>query len=232
MAKKTVRDLDVKGRRVLIRADLNVPVMVVQSETDLLTLGFIDARQEDTEKFRLWEVAGTSHIDPYSFLEALNDMGTDPGFAVVTEKNFGCDYPVNSGVYQWVFSAALSSMADWVSNAIPPPNADRLSITSDNSSLVYDTRGNALGGVRTPYVDSPAAILSGLEQTGPGKCDLWGRTELFDSALMASLYVDKDGYIRAVSDAADDAVAKGFLLPVDAERTKAAASLQWDRLGR
>jgi hypothetical protein len=216
----------------LIRSDLNVPVMVVQSETDLLTLGFIDARQEDTEKFRLWEVAGTSHIDPYSFLEALNDMGTDPGFAVVTEKNFGCDYPVNSGVYQWVFSAALSSMADWVSNAIPPPNADRLSITSDNSSLVYDTRGNALGGVRTPYVDSPAAILSGLEQTGPGKCDLWGRTELFDSALMASLYVDKDGYIRAVSDAADDAVAKGFLLPVDAERTKAAASLQWDRLGR
>ena len=33
----------------LIRSDLNVPVMVVQSETDLLTLGFIDARQEDTE---------------------------------------------------------------------------------------------------------------------------------------------------------------------------------------
>jgi hypothetical protein len=47
---------------------------------------------------------------------------------------------------------------------------------------------------------------------------------------MASVYIDKAGYIQAVSEAAEDAVAKGFLLPPDAERVKAAASLQWDML--
>jgi hypothetical protein len=47
---------------------------------------------------------------------------------------------------------------------------------------------------------------------------------------MASQYVDKAGYTQAVSDATDDAVTKGFLLPTDAERIKEAAALQWDML--
>lgn len=204
--------------------------MTVQSETELFLLGFLDARQEDTEIFRLWEVAGTSHVDPYSFFSGLDDDGTDPKFAVVTENNFGCDTPVNSGVYQWVFNTAIRSMANWVSNSTPPLEADRLSTTSDGTSLVYDSLGNALGGIRTPYVDSPSAILSGEGQTGPGQCYLWGTAQLFDADYMASEYVDKSGYLQAVTETADDAVAKGFLLAPDAERIKAAASLQWDML--
>jgi hypothetical protein len=48
---------------------------------------------------------------------------------------------------------------------------------------------------------------------------------------MSSLYVDKSGYDQAVSDAADEAVNAGFLLPADAERIREASSLQWDMLG-
>ena len=48
---------------------------------------------------------------------------------------------------------------------------------------------------------------------------------------MATLYVDKQGYVDAVAEATDEAVAAGFLLEPDAERIKAAASLQWDALG-
>jgi len=214
----------------LIRDDLNVPAMIVQSETELNSLGFIDARQEDSSKFRLWEVAGTSHIDPYSFIEGLNDSGTDPQYAVVTEKSFGCETPVNSGVYQWVFNTAIHSMSEWVLNSVPPPNADRLELTSDNASFAYDLKGNVLGGIRNPYVDAPAAVLSGLGQTGPGQCYLWGRTQLFDAAYMASLYVDKTRYIEAVTEAAEKAIEKGFLLEPDANRIKSAASIQWDLL--
>ena len=36
--------------------------------------------------------------------------------------------------------------------------------------------------------------------------------------------------MQAVSDAAEEAVTKGFLLPSDAELIKAAAGLQWDLL--
>jgi hypothetical protein len=39
------------------RLDLRVPVLNVQSETDLMTLGSLASRQADTERFRFWEIA-------------------------------------------------------------------------------------------------------------------------------------------------------------------------------
>jgi hypothetical protein len=41
-----------------------VPVLVVQTESDVLgVIGYARARQDDTDRFRLWEVAGTAHAD-------------------------------------------------------------------------------------------------------------------------------------------------------------------------
>ena len=47
-----------EGDPVLFRDDLRVPVLCVEAETDLITLGYYAARQDDTERFRLWEMAG------------------------------------------------------------------------------------------------------------------------------------------------------------------------------
>src|SRR5439155_492528 len=44
----------------VIRSDLDVPVLTFQTETDLLFLQSLAARQDDTDRLRLWEVAGTS----------------------------------------------------------------------------------------------------------------------------------------------------------------------------
>ena len=59
----------------LIRTDLTVPVMTFTTETDLILLGYLPARQPDTKRFRNWEVAGTSHADSYT----LDVAGTDTG---------------------------------------------------------------------------------------------------------------------------------------------------------
>jgi hypothetical protein len=48
---------------------------------------------------------------------------------------------------------------------------------------------------------------------------------------MASLYVDRAGYVDAVSASTDAAVAAGYLLEEDAARIRDAAGLQWDALG-
>ena len=72
--------------------------------------------------------------------------------------------------------------------------------------------------------------MSGALNEGDAGCRLSGTTELFDAATMASLYVDRDGYINAVAEATDKAVSDGFLLEPDAERVNAAAALQWDAL--
>ncbi|MEQ8803231.1 MAG: alpha/beta hydrolase domain-containing protein, partial [Haliea sp.] len=95
------------------------------------------------------------------------------------------------------------------------------------SAFLKDDLGNVLGGVRTPWVDAPVAILSGEGQEGDRLCFLFGTTVLFDAAQMASLYVDQAGYEAAVAEALDEAIAGGFLLEEDAARIRAAAPLQW-----
>ena len=57
-----------------IRDDLDVPVMVVQSEGDVI-ISNLDSRQPaNTSMIREWEMAGTSHADAYT-LRGLNDAG-------------------------------------------------------------------------------------------------------------------------------------------------------------
>lgn len=219
-----------------IRTDLNVPVMNFQTETDVLLLDSLSSRQADSNNFRLWEVAGTAHADYYFSVSGLSDDGSDPIFAVMVEDNkvangiLVCEFPLNTGPQPWVFNAALEALVDWAGNGTAPANAERLALSDDSSSFVFDEYGNVLAGIRTPYVDTPAAVLSGEGQQGLSFCGLFGTTELFDAATMASLYVDKNGYMQQVAEAADQAVDAGFLLPADADRIKAAAALQWDML--
>jgi hypothetical protein len=70
-------------------------------------------------------------------------------------------------------------------------------VNEDETELLYDDLGNALGGVRTPYVDAPVATLSGFGQTGSSFCSIFGTTDLFDEATLAMLYPSRDHYIAA-----------------------------------
>lgn len=220
---------------VPVREDLDVPVISFQTETDILSLGGIGSRQADSPLFRLWEVAGTAHGDYYSYIAGRNDIGVGAEPALVVEESsvlgfIQCDLPMNSGPMAWVFNAAINAMARWVEDGSAPPEAPRMEVNDDQTAYLEDSLGNSLGGIRTPYVDAPAAVLKGDGNTGGSFCRLFGTTQLFDEPTMASLYVDKAGYVEAVSAATDDAVAAGFMLAADGERVKAAAPLQWDAL--
>ena len=50
---------------VRIRTDLDVPVFMLETQTDLIQLGYAAAQQPNTSRIRTWEVAGTSHADAY-----------------------------------------------------------------------------------------------------------------------------------------------------------------------
>ena len=95
----------------------------------------------------------------------------------------------------------LKALEIWVRDGTPASEADRLATLDDDSDYQYDDHGNVLGGLRTPYVDAPAARLSGELNDGGAGCRLSGTTTLFDAATMASLYVDKAGYVSAVTEA-------------------------------
>jgi hypothetical protein len=74
----------VHGGGSRIRADLEIPVWKLLAETDVINSQAAN-RQPDTERFRTWEVAGTSHVDlqfvTYSRqLSARDGSPTAPGF--------------------------------------------------------------------------------------------------------------------------------------------------------
>ena len=53
-------------RPALIRTDLSEPVIALQNETDVPRS--IDARQADSDVYRMWEVTGSAHTDLYTTL--------------------------------------------------------------------------------------------------------------------------------------------------------------------
>ena len=225
-------DLNFESRdSVQVRDDLPVPVLILQTETDLTILGSYPDRQPDTDRFRLWEVAGSAHADRYVGNLGLVDKGDNPNVAAVVESRYAvpvlvkCDEPVNSGPQHFVVKAAITALDSWIRTGLPPTPAERLAVDELTATIIRDEYGNALGGIRTPYVDVPVAALSGEGQPGDVFCAIYGTTRLLDDDTLASLYPSNADYVEAVSDSVDSAVSKGFLLEPDGDLIKAWAEL-------
>lgn len=213
--------------QVSIREDLPEPVLSLQTETEIIRGNSLVARQADSMNFRLWEVAGSAHADNYtSNLKGQLDRGGDPTVADVIsttaarEPFIYCDLPINDGPGHWVAKAAIATLNRWISSGEAPASAPRLSLNSDGTGFDLDEFGNAKGGIRTPYVDAPVAVLSGLGQKSNSFCRLYGTTALFDEATLTRLYPDQTTYVNAIDKATDAAVAAGYLLPPDAALIK------------
>jgi hypothetical protein len=206
----------------LIREDVQVPVLVFETETDLI--GYFAARQPDTDHIRLWEVAGTSHADTYTVSVGFGDLGNDPAVANLVVATFGCGLPINSGPHHFVLNAALKALNRWVKRGKPPAEAPRVEVLPGSPpSIARDALGNALGGIRTPQLDVPIATLSGVGQSGPGFCRLYGTMAPFDAATLASLYPDHHAYVSAYVKATRQAVRGRYLVRRDAKLLKANA---------
>ncbi len=211
-----------------IRDDLDAPVLQFETETDLVTLGFIAARQPDTDRLATWEVAGTAHFDLYGLQTGATDTGNRQAVTAWFDSmlhptnqptpDFTCDVPINSGPQTFVLRAALAHLNRWVAGGSPPPRAPRLeTISGPPVHFAVDANGIALGGIRTPAVDAPVARLSGLGQTGGTQfCAIFGSTVPFTQEQLTTLYRNHGGFVVAWSRATFDAARAGFLLPGDA----------------
>jgi hypothetical protein len=215
-----------------IRDDVDVPVLIFETETDLITLGYFAARQRDAGNVRLWEVAGTAHDDAYGLSVGPSDAGRaalDTTYLPPVTSIFGiftCDKPINAGPQHYVLGAAVRRLHRWArSRRARGPSAPRLEVSpGPPATIARDALGNALGGIRTPQVDVPIAALSGLGQTGAAFCSIFGTTVPFDAPTLAGLYPRHADYVAAVVRSGRKAVRAGFLDRVDLRAIKAAAA--------
>jgi hypothetical protein len=192
------------GVRPILRDDLDAPVMDIQAENDVTgILSSSAVRQPDSERFRLWEMAGTAHAD--ARLVGANAELLD------------CGAPINDGPMHLIAKAALRALDTWVRTGEPPPVAPRLDLTDAAAPEVRrDADGIALGGVRTPPVDVPVDVISGVPGPNPDIiCILLGSAKPLPDARLAELYPSRDAYLEQFEAAADRAIQSGFVLDAD-----------------
>ncbi|HMF83086.1 MAG TPA: alpha/beta hydrolase domain-containing protein [Acidimicrobiia bacterium] len=194
----------ITGTATTFRDDQDAPVMDVQSESDVTSvLSSYRARQPDTDRFRLWEVAGTAHADAHL-------IGSS-GAAI------DCGVPINNGPLHLVAKAGYHALTAWMEKGSAPPTAPRLDVTADMPpQLARDANGIALGGIRTPPVDVPVATLSGTPGPNPSTiCLLLGSTAPFSDAQLRQLYPSRARYRDKYRADTEKAIKSGFVLAKD-----------------
>lgn len=211
-------------RRVNKRTD---PVIVLQSGSDPLrgpepgqkadfdaTIWRPDATTP-RDRYRLWEVTGSSHNDRWGSEQALGVLRRDYGLPFAPRCDWTSPAGVNDFPARMAWHAALDALAQWAEDDRPAPTAPRVERDDDGAPLL-DANGNARGGLRLPRIDVPVAQY---RPTSPGAlfCPLTGTQTPFDDGDLRSRYPTVDDYVDQVRRAADRSITAGFLLGEDAE---------------
>ena len=208
------------------------PVITVQAQSEVL--GGLAARRADSDepgdRYRLYEIAGAEHLDIYPYQAFPNFIDQEvAGNAQGTPQwpfNVRCTPEIQlneTPLLDYSFHAALANLDQWVRKGVPPPKANRVEVKdqdTDHPSVVLDAHGNGVGGVRTFFVDLPAATYF-MSSPGPGVCREMGRTVPFDWARLEALYGNYKNYANKVSQSVERSVKERWLTDYDARKIKA-----------
>lgn len=220
------------GADRLVRTDLPVPVYQLITETDIEVLFGTFGRQDDTETFRYYEVAGGAHLITHKNIELIPAGVVDPDPILLEEL---CQNPINSTAdgpvfVSYVINALWERMHEQVTDGSEPP-AGILMELADFNQVLRDDLGNGVGGVRLPSLEVPTAIYTSgnqadpnlppfLQQIGNLACFLAGSVAPLDVATLNMLYPNRGAYRSQVSLAVKALKSQGLLLQSDAVRVK------------
>ena len=202
-----------ESRTARVREDLSVPVLVVNSETE--TQPYLRARQPDSDRFRFWEVAGSSHVT-VSRTRATARKGLESA---------------NCLTFAPVYEAAIRHMHVWLTDGTLPPMMPRIATTTDEAgrqTIKRDELGNAVGGIRLPDFAVATAEHRGLGAFGAGNRlgFLYGYARDFTDDELAALYPSRSAFLVKYDAALSDIVESGAVLPEDAPLVRKRAA-EW-----
>lgn len=201
------------------------PVLSLQSESDPLrlpapaempgvsaSLWRADADAPD-DRFRLWEVAGSSHNDRWGSEQALGVLVRDFGLPFAPACPWTAPAGVNDFPMRFAWHRALDALAMWHEAGTAPASGARLQ--RDAMGVVQrDAAGNALGGIRMPRIEVPVATYTPTTP-GPLFCPLTGTQTPFTATDLATRYPTTDAYVAAVQAKVSESIEEGFLLAED-----------------
>ena len=220
-----------KGDPRHVTKNAGVPVIAIVAQGEVL-LSLAARRQDSDEpndRYRLYEVPGGYHLDkyPYVALPSMQDAAAGGNAQGTPDWPFNqrCDPEIliaDHPLMVYLFKSALANLDLWARKGTPPPRADRIALKDADTakaSLVTDQYGAGVGGVRSFYVDIPAASYS-PGSPGPGLCATQGHTVPFDWGTLEGTYGSYKNYVSKVTSAVDRAVQERWFTESDGRKIK------------
>lgn len=227
----------------------DAPVIHVDTETEiflgtLTPTGLVFRRPDGdarNDRYRIWEVPGAAHVsndfdEPVPAIE--RDAAQIQKLALADAPPLGCAHqefvngPIHgiAGVispdnfpFSNVQNAAFQALIAWIDFGVAPPHGAPIQVdaTTTPAHIVRDAQGNALGGVRTPFVDVPITTFVPADTVAhvtaqSGFCVLYGYNLPFDAAKLQSLYRNHGDYVARFARGAIQAVIERFWTVPDA----------------
>ena len=206
-------------------APVDVPVVDIETQSDVegfaaalsatttyTSPGEASVRRADSDQpgdlYRLYEIAGAPHASAIP----------------------GCQGPASTFPTDDFVRAAMVQLMGWAEKGMVPPKADRIELATLAVVSVSkdDQYGNALGGVRSPFLDDPLARYE--VHSSPGAlCQLASRETPLSPQVLDHLYGGVTDYLNVFTRSLDDAIAAGFLLSRDRSAIVAQAQEQASR---
>jgi hypothetical protein len=139
-------------------------------------------------------------------------------------RSLQCDWPPGASPSTFsqtqVWDMALENIVHWVTQHTPAPHAARIQLKANGKTVERDATGNALGGVRTVFVDVPTATIVPTSLAPGGvlanPCAYLGYQLNLSDSRLEQLYRSHAGYVTAVRVATAKLVKEHWLLPASA----------------
>lgn len=180
------------------------PVIQIKMEGDVPG----DYRRPDSDDpndtYRLYEVPGTAHADtwPYDGLPNTDHLRRMIDYANWDERGVVTDlypyaYPCNvDGISMndfpipYVVQGVLANLDAYKREGIPMPSFERIQTYGElgRTPVAKDQHGNAMGGVRTVWVDAPTATWYVHTPGDFGTCRHIGYQDKWDFGRMEAVY--------------------------------------------
>jgi hypothetical protein len=188
------------------QTDVEGVKVIVEGEVVFRAMGGGNVRRPDSDAagdlYRLYEIAGAPHVQE------------DPDCP--TSSTFPTDHFIR---------AAALRLVRWAENGQTPPRAPRIELATRDviCESKLDESGNAVGGVRSAFVDVPLSTYDAHSYSqSSGLYMLTGDETPFSRAAARDRYGSLDTYAERFRAALDDTIAAGYLLAADREELFAA----------
>jgi L-ascorbate metabolism protein UlaG (beta-lactamase superfamily) len=211
------------------------PIVQVKMQGDVPNQRRPDS-DDPNDTFRMYEVAGTAHADrwPYRYLplnrelrKAIPPNDTDRG--VVTDiypYAHACNVEgamMNDFPLPYVISGVLANLDAFKRNGTPMPRTEPIRTAGETarSPVVTDQHGNALGGLRTVWLDAPTKTWYAHVPGTFSTCYDMGYSVDWPLSKIQAVYGGIPNWTRQANASIDRMVAQRIVTRADGEKIRA-----------